>query len=97
METFKSIRAAQIAAALIAVATSSIDKMTACRVMAENGEERPCTIRKEFAKVAEVAKIDYWRVYKFLNRCPKFPDIAERDKEVDNLFDIFSATEKFFA
>lgn len=97
METFRSIRAAKIAADLIEVAALAVSQMTAYEMKAKRGEGRPCAIRKEYAKVAKVAKIDFWRADQFLDHCPEFPDIAERRKEMDDIFDAFSQAVKFFA
>lgn len=97
METFRSIRAAKIAADLIEMAAFAVSQMTACEMKAQRGEGRPCAIRKEYAKAAKVAKIDFWRADQFLDNCPEFPGIAERRKEMDDIYNALSQAVEFFA
>lgn len=97
METYRTIRAAQIAAALIEVAEIDVREMSACRIKIERGEGRPCAIRKAFAKAASRAKISLFRAENFLKECPDFAEKKEKCDSLEDIFDFYFRQIDFFA
>lgn len=97
MDTYRTIRAAQIAAALIEAAEIEVRKMAKCKIEIERGEGRPCAVRKAFAKAAERANISVFRAEKFLKNCPEFTEIQKRRDNLEGLLNLHFRIIDFFA
>lgn len=96
METYRTIRAARIAAALNDAAMVEIRAMIACKKKIEKNEGCPCAIRKEFAKVAGRAEICVLRADKFLKNCAEFDDIEKMRDEFSDLYHLYDLVIDFF-
>lgn len=96
METYRTIRAARIAAALNDAARVEIRSMIACKKKIEKNEGCPCAIRKEFAKVAGRGEICVLRADKFLKNCAEFDDIEKMRDEFSGLCYLYNLVIDFF-